>query len=124
MKFNEEVAYVPMNEMLDIEEFDENLVKELRSRAKDALLTRAIANEEELDSEKKIDKVQPTEDLRELAGMNDKWAQVLASRGIISQEDLAEQSVDDLMILEDIDETQAGQLIMTARASWFADKKT
>jgi len=120
----EEVAYVPMNEMLDIEEFDENLVKELRSRAKDALLTRAIANEEELDSEKKIDKVQPTEDLRELAGMNDKWAQVLASRGIISQEDLAEQSVDDLMILEDIDETQAGQLIMTARASWFADKKT
>lgn len=62
--------------------------------------------------------------MRELAGMNDKWAQVLASRGIISQEDLAEQSVDDLMILEDIDETQAGQLIMTARASWFADKKT
>jgi len=120
----EEVAYVPLNEMLDIDEFDENLVKELRSRAKDALLTRAIANEEELDSEEKIDEVQPTKDLCELAGMNDKWAQVLASRGIISREDLAEQSVDDLMVLEDIDEAQAGQLIMSARASWFADKKT
>lgn len=118
----EEVAYVPLNEILNIEEFDEELIKELRSRAKDSLLTRAIASEEKYRSEKS-DKVLPADDLRELAGMNDEWAQTLANRGIVSREDLAEQSVDDLMILEGMNEAQAGQLIMTARASWFADEK-
>jgi N utilization substance protein A len=109
----EEVAYVPLNEMLEIKEFDEELVKELRTRAKDALLTREIASEE------KLDEAKPAEDLRTVAGMNDKWAQALANRGIISLDDLAEQSVSDLMTLEGMDEAHAGQLIMTARESWF-----
>ena len=113
----EEVAYVPLNEMLEIEEFDETLVKELRTRAKDALLTRAIASEEQLDE------AVPAEDLRTVAGMNDKWAQALANHGIISCNDLAEQSVEELMILEGMDEVYAGQLIMAARASWFVDEQ-
>lgn len=114
----EEVAYVPLNEMLEVEEFDEELVKELRTRAKDALLTRAIASEEKVNEAQ-----QPAEDLRAMAGMNDEWAQALANRGIFNQETLAEQSVEDLMILEGMDEVQAGQLIMTARASWFVDEQ-
>jgi len=113
----EEIAYVPLNEMLQIEEFGEELVKELRSRAKDALLTLAIASEEELDE------AAPAEDLRTLDGMTEQWAQVLVTRGILSRDNLAEQSVDDLMTLEGIDEVQAGKLIMTARASWFVDKQ-
>lgn len=111
----EEVAYVPLNEMLEIEEFDETLVKELRSRAKNALLTHAIVSEEK-------NEVKPAEDLRTMAGMNDELARVLASRGIISMDNLAEQSVDDLMTLEGMDETQASQLIMTARTPWFAEQ--
>jgi len=113
----EEVAYVPLNEMLEIEEFDETLVKELRTRAKDALLTRAIASEE------KLDEAGPSEDLRAVAGMDDKWAQALASRGIISRDDLADQSVEDLMAFEGMDEVQAGKLIMAARASWFVEEQ-
>ncbi|MDM8561030.1 transcription termination factor NusA [Candidatus Parabeggiatoa sp. HSG14] len=109
----EEIAYVPLNEMLEIDEFDETLVKELRSRAKDALLTHAIVSEEKKE-------VQPAEDLRTMVGMNDEWVRKLVSRGIISMDDLAEQSVDDLMTLEGMDEKHASQLIMTARAPWFA----
>jgi len=107
----EEVAYVPLNEMREIKEFDDELVKKLRTRAKDLLLTRAIASEETLNEEV------PTEDLRSLAGMNDEWAQVLAKRGIMNVAELADQSVDDLINIEGMNETQAGQLIMTARAS-------
>ncbi|OAD19313.1 transcription elongation factor NusA [Candidatus Thiomargarita nelsonii] len=107
----EEVAYVPLNEMREIKEFDDELVKELRTRAKDVLLTRAIASEEKLNEEV------PTEDLRSLAGMNDEWAQVLAKRGIMNVAELADQSVEDLISIEGMDEAQAGQLIMTARAS-------
>jgi len=106
----EEVAYVPLNEMREIKEFDDELVKELRTRAKDVLLTRAIASEEKLNEEV------PTEDLRSLAGMNDEWAQVLAKRGIMNVAELADQSVEDLISIEGMDEAQAGQLIMTARA--------
>ncbi len=109
----EEVAYVPLNEMLEIKAFDEGFVKELRIRAKDALLTHAIASEE------KMGEAKPAEDLRTMAGMNDEWAQALADHGIISLNDLAEQSVDDLIIIEGMDEVQAGQIIMTARASCF-----
>ncbi len=116
----EEIAYVPLNEMLQIEEFAEEMVKELRSRAKDALLTRAIASEAELDE---AAPAALAEELRTLDGMTEPWAQVLASRGILSRDDLAEQSVDDLMTLEGMDEVQAGKLIMTARASWFVDKQ-
>ena len=113
----EEVAYIPLNEMLEIEEFDEELVKELRNRAKDALLTQAIASEE------KLCDAEPAEDLRTMEGMNDELARALASRGIISMDDLAEQSVDDLMTLEGMDEVRAGSLIMAARAPWFVDKQ-
>jgi N utilization substance protein A len=118
----EEIAYVPLNEMLQIEEFAEEMVKELRSRAKDALLTRAIASEAELDEAAPAAPA-VAEELRTLDGMSEQWAQVLASRGILSRDDLAEQSVDDLMTLEGMDEVQAGKLIMTARASWFVDKQ-
>jgi N utilization substance protein A len=110
----EEVAYVPLNEMREIEEFDDELVKELRTRAKDALLTRAIASEEKLDEEVEM----PAEDLRTLAGMNDEWARALAKCGIMSVAELADQSVGDLITIESMDETQAGDLIMAARASW------
>lgn len=112
----EEVAYVPMSEMLDIEGFDEDLVEALKARAKDALLTKAIRSEESLD------KNEPAADLMEMEGMDRHLAFVLASRGIITMEDLAEQSVDELIDLEELDETRAAELIMTARAPWFAEE--
>ena len=109
----EEVAYVPLEEMLEIEEFDEELVEELRARAKDELLTMAIASEEALDG------AQPADDLLEMDGMERHLAFILASRGIVTMEDLAEQSVDDLVDIEELDEARAAALIMTARAPWF-----
>jgi len=108
----EEVAYVPLEEMLEIEEFDEELVEELRARAKDELLTMAIASEEALDG------AQPADDLLEMDGMERHLAFILASRGIVTMEDLAEQSVDDLVDIEELDEARAAALIMTARAPW------
>jgi N utilization substance protein A len=113
----EEVAYVPLAEMLAIEEFDEDIVEELRNRAKDVLLTRALAQEEELEV------AQPAEDLLQMDGMDDHLARVLASHGVITMEDLAEKSVDDLMDIEDLSEDRAAQLIMTARAPWFAEEQ-
>jgi N utilization substance protein A len=113
----EEVAYVPLNEMLEIEEFDEEMVNELRSRAKDVLLTKALAQEEELEASK------PAEDLLNMEGMDPHLAYVLASRGVVTMEDLAEQSVDELADIEELDEEKAAQLIMTARAPWFADEQ-
>jgi len=109
----DEIAYVPLPEMLTIEEFDEDMVNELRERAKDALLTRAIATEEGLSDAK------PAEDLLGMEGMDEDLAHQLAARGVVTMEDLAEQSVDDLMEIEGMDEERAGQLIMTARAPWF-----
>ncbi|MCA1772606.1 MAG: transcription termination factor NusA [Halomonas sp.] len=111
----EEVAYVPLEEMLEIEEFDEDLVEELRARAKDELLTMAIASEEALDG------AQPADDLLEMDGMERHLAFIFASRGIVTMEDLAEQSVDDLADIEELDEARAAALIMTARAPWFED---
>ena len=111
----DEVAYVPLNEMMAIEEFDEEVVNELRERAKDVLLTRAIASEEALSE------AAPAEDLLNMEGMDPGLAYELARRGIVTMEDLAEQSVDDLMEIDDMDEERAGQLIMTARAPWFAE---
>jgi N utilization substance protein A len=119
----EEIAYVPLNEMLQINEFDEEIVKELRNRAKDALLTRAIVNEEKIDTDPVTAEPQPAESLLTLEGMNEKWARALASQGIVNMGDLAEQSVEDLMSLEGIDEVQAGKLIMAARAPWFVDEQ-
>lgn len=112
----EEVAYVPLEEMLGIDGFDEDIVNELRQRAKDILLTMELANEEQLDS------AEPSEDLLNMEGMEPHLARVLASKGIATMEDLAEQSIDDLMDIDDMDEERAGQLIMTARAPWFANE--
>ncbi|MCF6336751.1 MAG: transcription termination factor NusA [Gammaproteobacteria bacterium] len=111
----EEIAYVPLEEMLGIEEFDEDIVNELRNRSKDVLLTKALVQEEVLDEK------QPAEDLLTMEGMDQHLAFVLASRDVITMEDLAEQSVDELMDIEDMDEERAGKLIMTARAPWFAE---
>jgi transcription termination/antitermination protein NusA len=113
----EEIAYVPIEEMLNIEGFDQEIVEELRARAKDALLTRAIATEEKLGSN------EPAKDLLEMEGMDKHLAYVLASKGIITMEDLAEQAVDDIVDVEGMDAERAAQLIMTARAPWFADKE-
>ena len=109
----EEIAYVPLDEILAIDGFDEEIATELRNRAKDALLTQAIASEEDLSSANIAD------DLLSMEGMDDKLALVLSKKGILSMEDLAEQSIDELMDIEEMDEERAGKLIMTARAPWF-----
>lgn len=109
----EEVAYVPREEMLDIDGFNEDIVDELQSRARDLLLTQAIASEEKLEDAK------PADDLLNMDGMDQHLALVLASRGICTMEDLAEQGVDDIVGIEDIDAKKAAQLIMTARKPWF-----
>jgi N utilization substance protein A len=112
----EEIAYVPMEEMLAIDGFDEELAQELRNRAKDALLTKAIAAEE------KLGDVEPAADLLELEGMDRRLAYKLASHQIISREDLAEQSIADLLDVADIEEDRAAALIMAARAPWFTEE--
>ncbi|MEJ2481314.1 MAG: transcription termination factor NusA [Acidihalobacter sp.] len=109
----EEIAYVPTSELLQIEEFDEDIVEELRQRARDALLTKAIASEEALGEQ------QPAQDLLDLEGMTEELAYALAERGVCTQEDLAELAVDDLLELEGMDEERAAALIMVARAPWF-----
>jgi len=114
----EEVAYVPEQEMIDIEEFDEALVLELRQRAKDVLLTRAIANEE------KIGDARPADDLLGMEGMDEELAFRLAAAGVVTMDDLAEQSVDELLELGDIDEDRAAALILKAREPWFAAAST
>ncbi len=111
----EEIAYVPLQEMLEIEGFDQEVVDALRERAKAALLTKAIAEEQILA------KTEPATDLLELEGMNRHLAYVLANHGIITREDLAEQSVDDLLEISEVglDEQNAAKLIMIARKPWF-----
>ncbi len=109
----EEIAYVPLEEMLNIDGFDEDIVNELRARAKDRLLTKAIATEE------KLADAHPAEDLLSLEGMDKDLAMELAVRGVITREDLAEQSIDDLLDIDGIDQDRAGKLIMAARAHWF-----
>ena len=112
----EEVAYVPTQELLEVEEFDEAMVEELRGRARDVLITRAIVSEEQLGD------TEPAQDLLEMDGMDRELAYVLAGRGVVTMEDLAEQSVDELMEIDGMDEARAGSLIMTARAPWFAEE--
>ena len=112
----EEVAYVPLEEMLSIDGFDEDIAEELRSRAKDALLTQALASEEKLDAN------EPAEDLLNMEGMERHLAFLLASRGVITMDDLAEQAVDELLDIEGIDEERAAALIMKAREPWFAEQ--
>ncbi len=110
----EEVAYVPLDEMLAIEGFDEDIANELRSRAKDALLTKALASEEKLEGE------EPAEDLLTMEGMDNVLASVLAKRGVVTMEDLAEQAVDELLDIDGMTEERAAALIMKAREPWFA----
>jgi N utilization substance protein A len=109
----EEVAYVPAGELLGIEEFNEEIVEELRARARDVLITQAIVTEEV------IDQAEPAEDLLSLDGMDKELAFELASRGIVTREDLAEQAVDDLEEIEMLEPERAAGLIMAARAHWF-----
>ena len=108
----EEVAYVPVAEMLEIESFDEDTVNELRSRARNALQTQAIATEERLEHD--------VEDLLTLEGMDNQTARMLAEKGVITKENLADLATDDLVEMTGIDAERAKELIMTARAPWFA----
>ncbi|MHB1621413.1 MAG: transcription termination factor NusA [Sulfuricella sp.] len=108
----EEVAYVPLSEMLEIESFDEDTVNELRSRARNALLTEAIASEEKMEA--------PSAELLAMEGMDDETARTLASKGVVTMDDLADLAVDDLVEMTGMDSERAKELIMTARAPWFA----
>jgi N utilization substance protein A len=114
----EEIAYVPVGELNAIDEFDEDVVNELRNRARDVLLTQAIASEEVIDA------AEPAQDLLDLEGMDKATAMQLAAKGACTREDLAELAVDDLMELDEMDEERAGKLIMSARAHWFEDSES
>ncbi|MGA3156674.1 MAG: transcription termination factor NusA [Steroidobacteraceae bacterium] len=109
----EEVAYVPAGELAGIEEFDEDIIKELRNRARDVLLTQAIASEESLENS------MPSDDLLTLEGMSPDLALALARRGVRTREDLADQAVDDLSDIQGLSPEEAGSLIMKARAHLF-----
>lgn len=112
----EEIAYVPLDELAQIEEFDEDIVEELRGRARDYLLSKAISSAEGGD-------VEVEADLYEVEGVDEEMAAVLAKNGILSRDDLAELGADELVEFIDMDETAAGELIMAARAHWFADEQ-
>jgi len=106
----EEIAYVPIQELLEIEAFDEDTINELRNRARNALLTEAIAQEE---------RVETAQDLLSLEGVTPELAAKLAEGQVLTRDDLADLSVDELIELTGIDEEQAKQLIVRARAHWF-----
>ncbi len=113
----EEIAYVPAAEMLEIEGLNEDIVEELRERAKEALTTQALASEETLEG------AEPAQDLLDLEGLERHLAFVLASRGVRTLEDLAEQGIDEISDIEELDETKAGELIMAARnICWFNEE--
>jgi N utilization substance protein A len=103
--------------MMAIREFDEEIVTLLRDRAKDVLLTRAIANEESLVQE-------PSEELLQMEGMDEDLAATLARSGVVTMEDLAEQSVDELIEMAGVDAERAAALIMKAREPWFAEAQS
>ena len=113
----EEIAYVPTAEMLDIEGLNEDIIEELRERAKEALTTQALASEETLEG------AEPAQDLLDLDGLERHLAFVLASRGVRTLEDLAEQGIDEISDIEELTETKAGELIMAARnICWFNEE--
>ncbi len=112
----EEIAYVEESELLSVEGFDEDIVAELRQRARDALLTQLISNEEKLEGSK------PSDDLLKLKGMNDKLAYAIATKSIITRDDLADLATDELMEISDLTQEQAGELIMEARRFWFEEE--
>lgn len=112
----EEIAYVPVNELLEIDGLDEDLIDELRTRAKDALTTIALAQEETFEG------VEPAEDLLGLPGLEREMAFKLAAKGVATLEDLADQGIDDLEGIEGLTEERAGELIMAARnICWFGE---
>lgn len=113
----EEVAYVPTNELLRIDEFDEDMVEELRGRARDVLLTRMLVDEESLGDKK------PAKDLLDLEGMTEDLAYKLANKNITNRDELAELAVDELLEIENLGEEKAASMIMSARAHWFADEQ-
>jgi N utilization substance protein A len=110
----EELVFVPAEEMLAIQGFTEDLVNELRSRARDILLAKEL--------EAQLSASEPAQDLLELEGMSEDLAYKMANHGILTREDLAEQAVDDLLEIEGMNKDQAAQLIMTARAHWFDEE--
>ena len=113
----EEVAYVPASEFLEIDGLDEETVDVLRSRAKDALTTKALKTEESLEG------AEPAEDLLALEGLERHLAFVMASKGVVTLEDLAEQGIDELVDITELSSEKAGELIMAARnICWFADE--
>ncbi|NQY63909.1 MAG: transcription termination/antitermination protein NusA [Alteromonadaceae bacterium] len=113
----EEIAYVPVAEMLEIDGLDEEMIEELRERAKAAITTAALASEETLEA------AEPAQDLLDLKGLDRHLAYVLASRGVVTLEELAEQGVDEISDIEELDETKAGELIMAARnICWFNEE--
>ena len=109
----EEIAYVPIDEMVAIEGFDIDIVEELRTRARNTITNRELADEANRITQ------EPAEDLLSMDGMTTKLAYDLAAMGIITMEDLAEQAVDDIIEIESMTEAMAGEIIMTARAPWF-----
>ena len=109
----EEIAYVPVAELLAVEGFDEDIVEELRARARDALLTEALAAEESLEEHK------PADDLLAVEGMDEATAYALSSRGVVTRDDLADMAVDEITDIEGIDAERAATLIMAARKHWF-----
>jgi len=109
----EEVAYVPVSEMQEIESFDEATVNELRGRARNALLTQAIVSEEQVEHD--------IEDLMKVEGMDNDTARLLASKGVATQEALADFATDDLVELTGLSEERSKQFIMAARAPWFVE---
>ena len=111
----DEVAYVPVEELRQIDEFDEDLVEALRARARDVLVTQEIAREEELGGGV------PDQDLVELGGMDGDLARRLATQGVVSRDDLADLAADELVEMAGISDERAGELIMAARAAWFED---
>jgi len=113
----DEVAYVPASELIEIEEFDEDIVEELRGRARDVLLTRAIVDEEKVGDNK------PEQELLDLEGMTEDLAYALASKEITTLDDLAELAVDELCDIKEMSDESAGKLIMAARAHWFEEEK-
>ena len=115
----EEIAFVPVNELLAIDGLDEDMVEELRKRAKDALTTKALAKEESFEG------VEPSEELLNLNGLGREIAYALAARGIGTLEDLAEQGIDDLADIEGLTAEKAGELIMAARnICWFGEEQS
>src|SRR6478609_10815432 len=110
----EEIAYVPINELMEIESFDEGTVNELRSRARNALLVQAIASEESIDG--------VGQDMLQLEGMDNQLAAKLAAKGVKTRDDLADLAVDELSEMTGMEEEKAKGLIMAARAHWFADE--